>query len=66
MKIQNNLQQIRWSKNMTVEQISKKSGLAKSTVSNIENENNIPSLLTAYCIAYALNEELESVFQFIK
>jgi len=53
---------IRKAKNLTLNEIAKKTGLSKSLVSKIENLRTIPSLPVIIKIADALNKNLSDLF----
>ena len=50
--------------NMTLRELSKKSGIAPSALHNIINGNKIPSIYTLYNICSALNIFLSDFFDF--
>lgn len=63
--MKNNLQKIRWEKNLTLQQLSTTSGISMSELNKIENIETIDIYLsTAYRIANALNVRLEEIFPY--
>ena len=60
MKI--NLQEIRWKKNWSQKYLSMRSKVPQSVISEIENGNEIPSVLTALKLAKALSVKVEDIF----
>lgn len=63
MHITNNVQKYRIEKNMTVIELSRKSGVDHSAITKIENNNpqNI-ALMTAYRLSKALNVDIFDLF----
>lgn len=53
--MRNSLQMVRWEKKMTVEQLSRLSGISSSEISKIENNQVSPTLLTMCRLSKALN-----------
>lgn len=53
--MRNDLQRIRWEKNMSVEYLSKLSGISQSQISRIENNQTSPTLDTMCKLSRALN-----------
>lgn len=63
--MRNNLQKIRWEKNLTLQQVSVASNVSVSELSKIENMETVDIYLsTAYKIAKALNVSLEELFPY--
>lgn len=61
--MKNNLQQLRWDRNLSQQQLSIKSGVKRSIISNIENGYTAnPSVLTVLKLAKALNVKVEDIF----
>lgn len=63
VNMKNNLQKIRWNKNWSQLQLSIKSGVPQSVISDIEN--NIitnPGVYTALRLAKALSVSVEDIF----
>lgn len=60
--LKNRLQEIRWEKNWSQGQLSRISGVPQSVISVIENNNEIPSLMTALKLAKALSVSVEDIF----
>lgn len=61
--MKNNLQKIRWDKNLSQKQLSLKSGVPQSVISSVENGLTTPSLTTALRLAKALEISVEDIFQ---
>jgi len=67
MNFAQRLKQIRNQKDISMDEISKKSGIGKATLSRIENGQNLPNLKTLNKIAKALDMnviELLAVVEF--
>jgi len=62
MLLGNNLHDIRKSKNMTMLQLAKKSGVSHTTISSIENDIKIPKLTTALEICKVLHSSIDELF----
>lgn len=62
MDIQNHLQRIRWEKNMTVERLSKLSGVSSSEITKIENNQVSPTLDTMCKLSHALNVHIWKIW----
>lgn len=61
--MKNNLQKIRWDKNWSQLQLSMKSGVSQSAISEIENNiDSNPSVYTALRLAKALSVTVEDMF----
>lgn len=61
--MKNNLQKIRWEKNLSQKTLSQKSGVSQSVISSVENGLTIPNLITALRLAKALGVAVEDIFQ---
>ena len=61
--MKNNLQKIRWAKNLSQNTLSQKSGVPQSVISSVENGLTIPNLITALRLAKALGVAVEDMFQ---
>lgn len=63
--MKNRLQEIRWEKDWSLTQLSKKSGVPKPTITLIENGNtDNPRIGTCIRLAHALGVEVEEIFYF--
>lgn len=61
--MKNNLQELRWEKDWSQEQLARKSGVSRSLISAIENHTEMnPSVATALRLAHALNVNVEDIF----
>lgn len=60
--MKNKLQKIRWKKNWSQKYLSMRSQVPQSVISEIENGNEIPSVLTALKLAKALSVNVEDIF----
>ena len=60
--MKNNLQEIRWDKNWSQKYLSLRSKVPQSVISEIENGNEIPNVLTALKLAKALSVKVEDIF----
>lgn len=60
----NKIKQIREKKNMTITELSSKSGISRTTIYKLEDQNTNPSLETMSKIASGLNEKPEKIFNF--
>lgn len=60
--MRNDLQKIRWSKNITVEQLSKLSGISSSEISKIENNQVSPTLFTMCRLSRALHVDIWEIW----
>lgn len=58
----NNLQELRWKKKWSQEQLARISNVPRSTIHAIENETRIPSVLVALKLANALGVTVEDIF----
>lgn len=61
--MKNNLQKIRWEKNLSQKTLSQKSGVPQSVISSVENGLTIPNLITALRLAKALGVAVEDIFK---
>jgi transcriptional regulator with XRE-family HTH domain len=62
ISIGSQLKAIRTSHNLTLEEAGKRTGLARSTLSKIENEQTSPTLMVMQKLAIGLNIELPQLF----
>ena len=61
--MKNNLKQIRWENNLTVNQLAKLSGVSHSQITKIENgDTKDVELQTAYKLSSALNVSVYDLF----
>ena len=61
--MENRLQEIRWKRNLTQNQLTLKSGVPQSVISAIENNNREnPGVFTALKLASALSVKVEDIF----
>lgn len=60
--MKNNLQEIRWEKNWSQKYLSMRSKVPQSVISEIENGNEVPNVLTALKLAKALSVKVEDIF----
>lgn len=60
--MKNNLQRIRWEKNWSQKYLAMRSKVPQSVISEIENGNETPSVLTALKLAKALSVKVEDIF----
>lgn len=60
--MKNNLQKIRWEKNLSQKTLSQKSGVPQSVISSVENGLTIPNLTTALRLAKTLEVSVEEIF----
>lgn len=61
--MKNNLQKIRWEKNLSQNILAQKSGVPQSVISSVENGLTIPNLITALRLAKALGVAVEDIFK---
>lgn len=59
----NRLQQLRWARNWSQAKLERVSGVPQSVISNIENKNTEPGIITALRLARALKVSVEELFQ---
>ena len=60
--MKNNLQKLRWEKNWSQLQLARESNVSRSVISDIENNNTVPSVFTALKLARALHVNVEDIF----
>ena len=61
--MKNRLQELRWSKDWSQEQLSRRSGVSRKNIDNIENGvTQSPSVYTALRLAKALSVLVEDIF----
>lgn len=58
----NHLQELRWKRNWSQTLLAYKSGVPRSTINAIENNERIPSVLIALKLARALSVTVEDIF----
>lgn len=63
MRIEIRVKQIRKEKNMSLNQLSKKSGISTTHINDIENNLKSPSLLVAVLLAKALNINITELYK---
>lgn len=61
--MKNKLQEIRWAKNWSQNQLSIKSGVSQSVISSIENNIKEPGVYAVLRLAQALSVTVEGIFQ---
>lgn len=66
MKIRILIKEIRLEKNMTLETLSKLSGISKGHLSKIERQEREPKISTLIQIALALKVKVEDLYQITK
>ncbi len=64
IEVTNNLRKFRQWERMTLDQLSKASGVSKSMISNIEKGKGLPGIEAAYRLSIALDWSLLDVFQY--
>lgn len=57
------LWEIRNKKGLTLTELSRLSGISKSTINNIENDKTSPTLFQLETIAIATNEKITNLFE---
>lgn len=62
MRIEIRVKQIRKEKNMSLSELSKKSGISTTHINDIENNLKSPSLLIAVLLAKALNIDITEMY----
>lgn len=62
IKVTYHIYEIRTSKNLSLRDLSEKSGVSKTQINDIENGLKHPSVLTLCELAYALDVQPESLF----
>lgn len=61
--MKNRLQELRWNKDWSQEQLSRRSGVSRKNIDNIENGvTQSPSVYTALRLAKALSVLVEDIF----
>lgn len=61
--MRNRLQEIRWEKGWSIEQLARESGVSKTTICTIENKKNVnPSVEVAFRLADALRVDVRDLF----
>ena len=60
------IKEIRLKKNMTQEELSRKSGISESYISELENNLKMPTILTLCKLAEALNVEVLELYKYKK
>jgi len=63
MKPLNNIQKIRWDRNISLRQLSKLSGVSHTEISMIENGLKTPTQITILRLCKALNMPVNKVFR---
>jgi len=58
------IKQIRQSKGLTTRQLSEMSGISKSQITRIENNQQTPTIDTLYRIAEALRTSVDSTYEY--
>lgn len=61
--LKNSIRKLRFEKSMTQEELALRTGVSRQTIMSIERGQTNPSVLLAYKIAAALNEDVTIVFQ---
>jgi len=65
--IKNNVQAMRWKKNMSLRQLSNRSGIPRTTINSIENNLVLnPTIETAFRLSRALGVSIEELFEYGK
>lgn len=64
MELKNCIGFIRQEKNMTQEQLAEASGVSRNTISSIECNRHVPSILHALKIADALDVDVYDIFSY--
>lgn len=59
------IKEIRKQKNITLDELSRRSGVSKTHINDIENNRKEPTLTIAISIAKALNVQLTDLFKII-
>lgn len=65
MKVEILIKEVRTKKNMTLETLSKLSGISKGHLSKIEREERNPTLVTMVQIALALKVDIKELYKII-
>lgn len=63
MRIEIIVKQIRKEKNMSLSELSKKSGISTTHINDVENNLKSPSLLVAVLLAKALNINITEIYK---
>lgn len=58
------IKEIRLKKNMTQEELSRKSGISESYISELENNLKMPTILTLCKLAEALEVEITKLYKY--
>ncbi len=61
--LKNSIRKLRFDRNMTQEELALRTGVSRQTIMSIERGQTNPSVLLAYKIAAALDENVMTVFQ---
>jgi putative transcriptional regulator len=61
--LKNSIRKLRFDKSMTQEELALRTGVSRQTIMSIERGQTNPSVLLAYKIASALDEDVTIVFQ---
>lgn len=64
MIMRNNIQKIRYEKNISISELARRTKISKSDLDSIELGYTTPKLTTAIKICKALGEKLEDVFPY--
>ena len=59
------IKEIRLKKNMTQEELSRKSGISESYISELENNLKMPTILTLCRLAEALEVDISELYKYI-
>lgn len=62
IEIRSSLKKVREEKGMTVRKLEEISGISKSQINNIENNNTIPTIWVLEKIAHALNVDIKELY----
>lgn len=63
MRIIMRIKEIRKNRNITLVMLAEKSGVSKTHISDIENNNKVPSMIVAIKIATALNVSFADLYK---
>ena len=66
LNIGNRIKNLRFDKNMTIKELSKRSGLSQSLISHVEQGKTKCSIITLYKITHVLGEKLSHVLMDIE
>ena len=61
--LKNSIRKIRFDRSMTQEELALRTGVSRQTIMSIERGQTNPSVLLAYKISAALEEDVTTVFQ---